>query len=74
MGMTPPDAVVLALDLGGTQMRACGDTRGRRTDRATGRGCVGWVNAFNPDRIVIGGTLAERQGELWLSPARDLVA
>jgi glucokinase len=36
--------------------------------------CVGWVNAFNPDRIVIGGTLAERQGDRWLAPARDQVA
>jgi glucokinase len=36
--------------------------------------CVGWVNAFNPDRIVIGGTVAERQGERWLGPAREAVA
>ncbi len=35
--------------------------------------CVGWVNAFNPDRIVVGGTLAQRQGDLWLDPARDAV-
>jgi glucokinase len=45
-----------------------------RARRAFAIACVGWVNAFNPDRIVIGGTLAERQGERWLSPARDLVA
>jgi glucokinase len=36
--------------------------------------CVGWVNALNPERIVVGGTLAERQGERWLNPARDEVA
>jgi glucokinase len=36
--------------------------------------CVGWVNAFNPDRIVVGGTLAERQGERWLEPARAAVS
>ena len=36
--------------------------------------CVGWVNAFNPERIVVGGTLAERQGERWLEPARVAVA
>jgi glucokinase len=45
-----------------------------RARRAFAIACVGWVNAFNPDRIVIGGMLAERQGERWLSPARDLVA
>lgn len=36
--------------------------------------CVGWVNEFNPERIVVGGTLADRQGERWLAPARDQVA
>jgi glucokinase len=35
--------------------------------------CVGWVNAFNPEKIVVGGTVAERQGELWLAPARAAV-
>ncbi len=45
-----------------------------RARRAFAIACVGWVNAFNPDRIVVGGTLAERQGERWLAPARDQVA
>ena len=45
-----------------------------RARRAFAIACVGWVNTFNPERIVIGGTLAERQGERWLCPARDLVA
>jgi predicted NBD/HSP70 family sugar kinase len=45
-----------------------------RARRAFAIACVGWVNGFNPERIVIGGTLAERQGERLLSPARDLVA
>jgi glucokinase len=36
--------------------------------------CVGWVNAFNPERIVVGGTVSERQGERWLEPARAAVA
>lgn len=36
--------------------------------------CVGWANAFNPERIVVGGTIAERQGERWLEPARVAVA
>ncbi len=35
--------------------------------------CVGWVNEFNPERIVVGGTVAARQGERWLAPARELV-
>jgi len=35
--------------------------------------CVGWVNAFNPALIVVGGTLAERQGERWLGAARAAV-
>ena len=36
--------------------------------------CVGWVNAFNPERIVVGGTVADRQGERWLEPARAAVS
>ena len=44
-----------------------------RARQAFAIACVGWVNAFNPDRIVIGGTLAERQGERWLGPAREAV-
>jgi len=32
------------------------------------------VNEFNPERIVVGGTVAERQGERWLEPARAEVA
>ena len=44
-----------------------------RARRAFALACVGWVNAFNPDRIVIGGMLAERQGERWLGPARAAV-
>jgi glucokinase len=35
--------------------------------------CVGWVNAFNPERIIVGGTVAERQGERWLASARAAV-
>jgi glucokinase len=35
--------------------------------------CVGWVNAFDPTLVVVGGSLAERQGERWLNPAREAV-
>lgn len=44
-----------------------------RARRAFGVACVGWVNAFNPELIVVGGTLAERQGERWLGAAREAV-
>jgi glucokinase len=42
----------------------------QRARRAFAVACVGWVNAFNPALIVVGGTLAERQGERWLGAAR----
>jgi glucokinase len=45
-----------------------------RARRAFAIACVGWVNAFNPERIVVGGTVAQRQGERWLEPARAAVA
>ena len=36
--------------------------------------CVGYVNAFNPTRIVVGGGIAEHQGERLLRPAREAVS
>jgi glucokinase len=45
-----------------------------RARRAFAIACVGWVHAFDPDLIVVGGTLAERQGDRWLDPAREEVA
>jgi glucokinase len=45
-----------------------------RARRAFAIACVGWVDAFNPETIVVGGTVAEKQGERWLAPARDEVA
>lgn len=44
-----------------------------RARRAFAVACVGWVDAFNPELIVVGGTLAERQGERWLGAARAAV-
>jgi len=35
---------------------------------------VGFVNVFNPELIVVGGSLARGQGERWLGPARAAVA
>ncbi|OGN83967.1 MAG: hypothetical protein A2X23_07650 [Chloroflexi bacterium GWC2_73_18] len=36
--------------------------------------CVGLVDVFNPELIVVGGSLARAQGERWLAPARESVA
>ena len=42
--------------------------------RAFAAALVGLVNVFNPELIVIGGTLAREQGERWFGPAREAVA
>lgn len=42
--------------------------------RAFAAACVGWVNVFDPDLIVVGGSIARGQGERLLGPARDTVA
>jgi glucokinase len=41
--------------------------------RAFGAALVGLVDAFAPELIVIGGSIARGQGELWLGPAREAV-
>jgi glucokinase len=45
--------------------------RGRR---AFAIACVGYVDALNPSRIVVGGAIADAQGERLLGPARAEVA
>lgn len=45
-----------------------------RARRALAAACVGYVNAFNPHRIVIGGAIAEAEGERLLQPIRDALA
>jgi glucokinase len=45
--------------------------RGRR---AFAVACVGFVNALNPSRIVVGGAIADAQGDRLLGPARTEVA
>jgi glucokinase len=45
--------------------------RGRR---AFAVACVGFVDALNPSRIVVGGSIADAQGERLLGPARAEVA
>ena len=44
-----------------------------RARRAVAVGCVGYVNAFNPHRIVIGGSIAEAEGELLLGEIREAI-
>jgi glucokinase len=46
----------------------------QRARRAIATACVGFVNAFNPHRIIIGGAIAEAQGERLLELVRDTVA
>jgi glucokinase len=41
-----------------------------RARRAVAVGCVGYINAFNPHRIVIGGAIAEAEGERLLEEIR----
>jgi glucokinase len=45
-----------------------------RARRAIAAGCVGYVNTFNPHRIVIGGSIAEAEGDRLLQPIRDAIA
>jgi glucokinase len=42
--------------------------------RALAAACVGYVNAFNPHRIVIGGSIAEAEGDRMLDPIRNAIA
>jgi glucokinase len=41
--------------------------------RAVAVGCVGYANAFNPHRIVIGGSIAEAEGERLLDEVREAI-
>jgi glucokinase len=42
--------------------------------RAIATACVGYVNAFNPRRIVVGGSIAVAEGDRLLGPIRDAIA
>ena len=44
-----------------------------RARRAVATACVGFVNAFNPHRIIIGGAIAEAQGERMLGLAQETI-
>ncbi len=45
-----------------------------RARRALATACVGFVNAFNPHRIIIGGAIAHAQGDRMLGVVRDVIA
>ena len=45
-----------------------------RARRALAAACVGYVNAFNPHRIVVGGSIAVAEGERLLEPIRQAIA
>ena len=45
-----------------------------RARHAVATACVGYVNTFNPHRIVIGGAIAEAEGERLLGPIRTTIA
>jgi glucokinase len=53
--------------------RACAELM-QRARRALATACVGYVNAFNPHRIVIGGSIAEAEGERLLRPIREAIS
>jgi glucokinase len=44
-----------------------------RARRAVAVGCVGYINAFNPHRIVIGGSIADAEGEPLLEQIRTTI-
>jgi glucokinase len=45
-----------------------------RARRGFAESCVALANVFNPELIVVGGSVARSQGERWLEPARRRVA
>ncbi|MFI5226656.1 MAG: ROK family protein [Candidatus Limnocylindrales bacterium] len=42
--------------------------------RAVATACVGYANTFNPHRIVVGGSIAEAEGDRLLDPIRTAIA
>ncbi|MFL5778153.1 MAG: ROK family protein [Chloroflexota bacterium] len=46
----------------------------RRARRAVAVACVGFVNTFNPRRIIVGGSIAQHQGDRLLGPVRTAIA
>jgi glucokinase len=70
-----PDGALSARDVAAAE--AAGDRDAARLmDRARqafAAALVGVVNVFNPEVIVVGGSVAQGQGDRWLAPARERV-
>jgi glucokinase len=72
---TNPDGVLTAVDVSAGEHAgdaACVELM-TRARRAVAVGCVGYINAFNPHRIVIGGSIAEAEGERLLDEVRTAI-
>jgi glucokinase len=70
-----PDGELSAIDVSAGERAgdpACTDLM-TRARRAVAVACVGYVNAFNPHRIVIGGAIAEAEGERLLDQVRETI-
>jgi glucokinase len=71
-----PDGLLSARDVAAAE--EAGDPEARRVmeraREAFAGAMVGLVNVFNPEVIVVGGSVAHGQGERWLTPARTRVA
>jgi glucokinase len=53
--------------------QACGALMDRAR-RALATACVGFVNSFNPHRIIVGGSIAQAQGDRMLDVVRTVIA
>ena len=72
----PPGEALSAKDVAEGSLAgdpACAELM-ERARRAVAAACVGYVNAFNPHRIVIGGSIAEAEGDRLLEPIRATIA
>jgi glucokinase len=70
-----PDGELTAIDVSAGERAddaACTDLM-NRARRAVAVACVGYVNAFNPHRIVIGGAIAEAEGDRLLDQVRETI-
>jgi glucokinase len=70
-----PDGELTAIDVSAGEHAgdpACTDLM-TRARRAVAVACVGYVNAFNPHRIVIGGAIAEAEGDRLLDLVRETI-
>lgn len=71
-----PGGALTARDLAAAEAAGDPDAAAlmQRARRAFAAAMVGVVDVFNPELIVVGGSLAQGQGERWLEPARAAIA